>query len=81
MSANLYAYQTALRAAQSADATWTRLLQIHFGRHAGAARYDARGLGKDGSLLRLAYEAHRAACNAWQATRELGGNIDDRSAA
>ena len=81
MSANLHAYQTALRAAQAADDTWTRLLQIHFGRHAGDARYDARGRGEDGSLLRLAYDAHRAACNAWQATRELGGNIDDRSAA
>lgn len=81
MSANLNAYNQALKAAQAADAIWSRLLQMQFGRHAGDARYDERGRGEAGSLLRLAYDAHRAACNAWQATRELGGNIDDRSAA
>lgn len=57
----------AAKALQLADDEWQRQLEATFGKAAGDARYDARGLGEEGTPLRRAQYDREAARLAWEA--------------
>jgi hypothetical protein len=56
----------------AADKAWGAELQRTFGRHAGNARYEKRGRGEEGTVLRRLHDARQQACNTFNAI--FGGN-------
>ena len=56
----------AAKAMHEADDKWQDMIFAMFGHDAYNARYDERGRGEDGSVLRAAYDARLAAIRKWQ---------------
>ena len=54
-----------------ADHVWGNELKRIFGRQACNARYEKRGRGDDGSILRQLHDAREAARQTWEAATGL----------
>jgi len=65
MANNAFPYTPELRAFQAADDAWDAELVRLYGRSAGQARYEALGIGEDGSELRRLFHERCAAMAAW----------------
>lgn len=55
------------QAFHDADEYWQAALDIEFGRDAGQARYEERGQGEPGSVLRTVADRRHAAYQRWAA--------------
>lgn len=68
MANNRFPYTAALKTFQDTDDTWSAELSRVFGKEAGQARYEPRGKGQPGSLLRQLHATRERARIAWHAT-------------
>jgi len=59
----------ALKEFRNADKRWGVELERQFGKNAGDARYDLRGIGETMSYLNDLYNERQAAFQAYEATR------------
>lgn len=60
----------AYQAYKQAEDQWQSALEASFGKDAGDARYDTRGMGPEGSRLRKLYDAYMRANMAWHRIRD-----------
>lgn len=71
-------YHAAYVTLREADEVWWLELCLAFPKDPASARYHSRGRGEPGSNLRLAWEARDKAREAWEASRNLPGNVNHR---
>jgi hypothetical protein len=60
-----FPYTDQLKPFQDADDAWSDMLRLCFGKDAGQARYEPRGKGEPGTLLRQLHDERERARIAW----------------
>ncbi len=68
MANNLFPYTPELKPFQNADDAWSAELTRVFGKNAGQARYEPRGIGSESSELRRLHDARMAAQSIWHSS-------------